>query len=273
MRALFHFVCLTVLNLHPVGFRCLEFTFSKLLYSEPSSALNRLLNTEWFQAGTLSSKITSFVLYSDWLNVGCQRTAVHLWPQLWSPTPPIWDTCGWVSTGYMIQEWSCCVIFYRIQTVDWRLWGQTPFFISVLEFSLTLTTSATFHVYFMHEISIIVNRTLGNIYLKYRVSNVEILDQASVPLVRLLHERQQHVFGTIFRRIFSMNLDPKLWIVPWYGTSIRHEYWWHQTVPNQIFRFVRRVFRVASCSRQRSLQWFYSLIVCLPSPTVLQRLR
>ena len=34
----------------------------------------------------------------------------------------------------------------------------------------------------------------GNTYLKYRESNVEILDQASVPLVRLLHEWHQHVF-------------------------------------------------------------------------------
>lgn len=81
-------------------------------------------------------------------------------------------------------------------------------------FSLTLTTSAAFHVYCMHYISIIVNIILGNIYLKYTVSNVEILGQAPVPLVRLLHERQQNVFTTIFRRIFSMNRDPKLWISP-----------------------------------------------------------
>lgn len=93
-----------------------------------------------------------------------------------------------------------------------KLWSTDN--VVPLLFSHTLTTSAAFHVYCMHEISIIVNRILGNIYLKYTVSNVEILGQAPVSLVRLLHERQQNVFTTIFRRIFSMNRDPKLWISP-----------------------------------------------------------
>lgn len=54
----------------------------------------------------------------------------------------------------------------------------------------------------------------GNIYLKYGESNVEILDQASVPLVRLLHERQQHVFCTNFLGIFTVKLDTILRISP-----------------------------------------------------------
>lgn len=107
-------------------------SFSKLLHSKPSSALNRLLNTEGFQAGTLSSKVTSFILYSDWVAAVCQRSAVLLWPQLWSPTPPIWESWSWVETSCRIQEWSCCVVFWRVHTVDWRLWGQTPFVPSVL---------------------------------------------------------------------------------------------------------------------------------------------
>ena len=98
MRTLFHCLYLTVFNLHPVGFRCLEFPFSKLLHSKPSSALNRLWNIEWFQAWTLSSKVTSFILYSDCITAVCQRSAVLLWPQLWSPTPPIWESWTWLET-------------------------------------------------------------------------------------------------------------------------------------------------------------------------------
>ena len=75
---------------------------------------------------------TSFLLYSDWVPAVCQRSAVLLWPQLWSPTPPIWESWIWVTTSCRIQEWSCCVIFWRVHTVDWRLWGQTPCFTSVL---------------------------------------------------------------------------------------------------------------------------------------------
>ena len=109
------FFCLylTVFNLHPVGFRCFEFPFSKLLHSKPSSALNRLWNTEWFHIILNSiyctyflldnfsgsqifscfnhySKVTWFILYSDCGAAGLQRSAVLLWPQLWSPIPPIW---------------------------------------------------------------------------------------------------------------------------------------------------------------------------------------
>ena len=96
------------------------------------SVLNRSVNTEWFQAGTLSSKLTSFILYSDWGTAGCQRSAVILWPQLWSPTPPIWESWTWVETTCSIQEWNFSVLNWRVQNVDWRLWSQTPFFPSVL---------------------------------------------------------------------------------------------------------------------------------------------
>ena len=112
-----------VLNVHSVGFRFLEFPFSKLLHFGHYSAFNRLLNSEWFQAGTLSS-LNNLYFYSDWWAAVCQRSAVLLWPQLWSPTPPIWESWTWVTTTWRIQEWSCCVIFYRVQTADWRLWGQ-----------------------------------------------------------------------------------------------------------------------------------------------------
>ena len=74
---------------------------------------------------------TYFILYSDCGIAVHQRSAVILWPQLWSQTPPIWESWTWVTTTYRIQEWSCCVIFCRVQTVDWRLWGQIPFVTSM----------------------------------------------------------------------------------------------------------------------------------------------
>ena len=77
-------------------------------------------------------KVTSLILYSDWVAAGCQRWAVLLWPQLWSPTPPIWESCSWETTSCRIQEWSCCVVFWRVHTVDWRLWGQKACFTCVL---------------------------------------------------------------------------------------------------------------------------------------------
>ena len=98
-------------------------TFSKHLHCKPSSALNRLLNTEWFQAGTLSFKHTLFILYSDWSNAVCQRSAVLLWPQLWSPTPPIWESWTSVAMICWIQVWSFSLLDWRVQIADWRLWG------------------------------------------------------------------------------------------------------------------------------------------------------
>ena len=81
-------------------------------------------DTKWFQAIMLSFKLTSCILFSDWRNAGCQRLAVLLWPQLWSPTPPIWESWSWVETSCRIQEWSFSVLDWRVQPVYWRLWGQ-----------------------------------------------------------------------------------------------------------------------------------------------------
>ena len=92
-------------------------SFSKRLHSKPSSALNTLLNTEWFQAGTLSFKLASFILYLDWSTAVCQRSAVLLWPQLWNPTPPIWESWTWLTTSCRIQEWSFSVLNWRVQNV------------------------------------------------------------------------------------------------------------------------------------------------------------
>ena len=120
-------------KLHPVGFSSLDFPSSQLVHSEASSALNTWWTSGWFQAGTLSPQLTSFILYSDWSTAGCQRSAVILWSQLWSPTPPIWNIWTWAgTTTCRIQEWSICVVFWRVQTAACRLWGQTSCFICVL---------------------------------------------------------------------------------------------------------------------------------------------
>ena len=55
----------------------------------------------------------------------CQRSAVLLWLQLWGQTPLISENWIWVTTTTCrTQEWRSCVVFYRVQPVDWRLWGQ-----------------------------------------------------------------------------------------------------------------------------------------------------
>lgn len=50
--------------------------------------------------------------------------------------------------------------------------------------------------------------------LKHSESNVEILHQASVPLVGLLHEGNQDVLLAGLLRIIIGNLDPILWVGP-----------------------------------------------------------
>ena len=55
----------------------------------------------------------------------CQRSAVLLWLQLWGQTPLISENWIWVTTTCRTQQWRSCVVFYRVQPVDWRLWGQT----------------------------------------------------------------------------------------------------------------------------------------------------
>lgn len=63
----------------------------------------------------------------------------------------------------------------------------------------------------------VTETTKGNIYLKHRESNVEVLDEAPVTLVRLLHERHEHVVFTLVRSTFTeqfVNPDPILWISP-----------------------------------------------------------
>ena len=71
-------------------------------------------------------KLSDFIfsLITVLVVVDSQRLTVKSWPQLWSPTPPIWYIWTWVTTTWRIQQWSSCLLDWRVQTVDWRLWGQ-----------------------------------------------------------------------------------------------------------------------------------------------------
>ena len=54
----------------------------------------------------------------------CQRSAVLLWLQLWGQTPLISENWIWATTTCRTQQWRSCLIYSRVQPVDWRLWGQ-----------------------------------------------------------------------------------------------------------------------------------------------------
>lgn len=71
----------------------------------------------------------SFVLNAGWLNVSCQTSAVQLWTLLWGSTRSTWKSWTWPWTLWRIQEWSSWLVFYRIQTADWRLWSEKDSFI------------------------------------------------------------------------------------------------------------------------------------------------
>ena len=62
--------------------------------------------------------------FSDWVAVICQREAVKLCPQFSAPSPLVWESWTWVTTTCRIQEWSICLLDWRVHTVNWRLSGQ-----------------------------------------------------------------------------------------------------------------------------------------------------
>ena len=78
-----------------------------------------------FLKRTVSIKFIIVILYPGWGAADCQRSAILLWLQLWGQTPLIWENWIWVeTTTCRTQKWRSCVVFYRVQPVDWRLWGQ-----------------------------------------------------------------------------------------------------------------------------------------------------
>ena len=80
----------------------------------------------WRRSTTTGGHILILMfLYPGWSGAVCQRSAVLLWLQLWGQTPLISENWIWVTTTTCrTQEWRSCVVFYRVQPVDWRLWGQ-----------------------------------------------------------------------------------------------------------------------------------------------------
>ena len=77
-----------------------------------------------FLKSTISIKFIIVIIYPGWRAAVCQRSAVLLWLQLWGQTPLIWENWIWLETTCRTQQWRSCVVFYRVQPVDWRLWGQ-----------------------------------------------------------------------------------------------------------------------------------------------------
>ena len=61
---------------------------------------------------------------SGWAVVTSQREAVKLCPQFSAPSPPVWESWTWVTTTCRIQEWSCCLLDWRVVIVNWKLSGQ-----------------------------------------------------------------------------------------------------------------------------------------------------
>ena len=82
-----------------------------------------------FLTSTISIKFIIIIICPGWGAAVCQRSAVLLWLQLWGQTPLIWENWIWDTTTCRTQQWRSCVVFYRVQPVDWRLWGQTSCFI------------------------------------------------------------------------------------------------------------------------------------------------
>ena len=83
-----------------------------------------LVKVLYFHTWTQINSQLSFILYPGWISAVCQRSAVLLWLQLWGQTPLISENWIWVETTCRTQQWRSCVVFYRVQPVDWRLWGQ-----------------------------------------------------------------------------------------------------------------------------------------------------
>ena len=77
------------------------------------------------------------------VSAGCQtvwsqRKAVLLWSQLWTPTPPIWESWTWVTTTCRIQEWSDFLLNWRVHTVSLKLSGQDSLFYFIISSNCTI---------------------------------------------------------------------------------------------------------------------------------------
>ena len=110
----------------------------------------------WWRSTTTGGHIQIFIfLYPGCITADCQRSAVLLWLQLWGQTPLIWENWIWAPTTCRTQEWRSCVVFYRVQPVDWRLWGQ---------FTDWLLWSHIYNTAFIHNLLILI---LHNSYITW----------------------------------------------------------------------------------------------------------
>lgn len=48
-----------------------------------------------------------------------QRKAVQLSLQLSTQTLPAWENSTWMATSCRILEWRCCLLWRRVQTINW----------------------------------------------------------------------------------------------------------------------------------------------------------
>lgn len=53
------------------------------------------------------------------------RNAVLIWPQSLALTDLTWRSSNWVGTTCRTQKWSCFLLDWRVQTVNWRRYGKT----------------------------------------------------------------------------------------------------------------------------------------------------
>ena len=92
--------------------------------SEPKCTwtTNKHKTNTWLHVLTEGSCVL-FCVFAVCQAVWSQRKAVLLWPQLWAPTPPIWECWTWATIIQETQEWSYCQRDWRIQTGDWTLSG------------------------------------------------------------------------------------------------------------------------------------------------------
>ena len=106
----------------------------------------------------------------------CQRDAVKVWPQFSAPTPLVWESWTWVPMICRIQEWSCSLMDWGVQTVHWKHSGQ--FYIKGFNWLIQIHvhTDGSFQGYFspllkMYELCAAVI-TLWTVLFQYRINDL-----------------------------------------------------------------------------------------------------
>lgn len=82
---------------------------------------------ECFGSSSCFSWMTSSagsVLHAGWRTAGFQPPAVLRCSPLCSPVHPVWQNWTWTGTTWRLQMFRSSWIWWRVQTANWRLWGQ-----------------------------------------------------------------------------------------------------------------------------------------------------